>query len=172
MLQAVGLVAAAAAQTESTLQQLIGGMLGIDNAQALAVTSQLSGLMRDFIARSLAEMDAPSVSEVDALDDLLDRVNKAMEKRHTLLHNPFAIHPTTGEIFSYRESARGSLQIKLTPVTASEINADAVDIYEAGMDVIRFMDSRGLESPYRTKPLREAVNRGKEARAKRRDPSV
>jgi hypothetical protein len=91
-----------------------------------------------------------------------------MEKRNTLLHNPLARHPETGQVFSYRESARGSLQVKLTPIETSDIERDAEEIYEAGMDMMRFMMSRELGPTQRQQPLREPIDRSKKARAERR----
>jgi hypothetical protein len=168
MLRAIGLLTAAAAQTENTIQGLIGGLVGVDDITTMALTAQMSALLKEHIARSLVELRAPTLAEVDYFDDLMDRANKAMEKRNTLVHNSLAQHPETGEIFSYREAARGSLQVKFTPITAAEIEKDAIEIYEAGMAVMRFMMSRGLLPPHRTEPLREAINRGKKARAERR----
>ena len=167
LLQAIGLVATAAAQTEATLQDLIGGLLGLDNVQTLALTAQLSGMMKDHIGRALSELGAPTVAEVDALDNLLDRVNSAMEKRNTLLHNQLYRHPETGEVSSMRTSARGSLQMKLTPLVIADVERDAAEIYDAGIAVMEFMMQRGIVPRIRNAPMREPINRSRKARAER-----
>src|SRR5262245_35859102 len=125
MLRAIGLVAVAAAHTEKIIQETIGGILGIDDITTMALTAQMSATLKDHIAPSLVELTAPSLSELDSFDDLMDRVNKAMERRNTLLHNSFSRHPETGEVFSWREAARGSLQLKFTPIAVPDIENDA-----------------------------------------------
>ncbi len=125
--------------------------------------------LKDEIIRTLAELDAPNILELDKIDDLMDAVRDALNKRNVIVHNAFVIHPDTGEVLSHRLKARGSLQLELKPITTQQIREDAALIYEVGMDVMRFMISRGLSPTYRTTPLREPVNRSKKARAKRRD---
>lgn len=168
LLRAVGLVVAASAQTESIVQELIGALLGIDNIQTRALTAHLSAPLRDHIVRSLAELTAPSVSELDAIDDLMDRANRAAEKRNVIVHNAFTRDPRSGEIMSWREKARGSLEISLSPVSVEEMERTADEIYEVGMDVMRFMVNRGLGPTERTKPLFERIDRRPKARAGRR----
>lgn len=169
ILRAVGLVTTAAAQTESTLQDLIGALLGIDLAQTMAVTAQLSGAMKDQIARALIELCAPDTATVDELDELLDRVNAAMEKRNALAHSVLARNPETGEVFTYKESSRGAVKLRFTPVLAPKIEADAAEIYEVGMEVMRFITSRGLGPRAPDRPTREPLKRGKAARESRRN---
>ncbi len=169
MLRAIGLVVAASSQTESVVQDLIGGLLRIDMIDAKALTTHMSAPLKDHVVRALSELRAPSPSEVDALDDLLDRINTAYEKRNLIVHNSLARHPDTGEVFSLREQARGSLKVSLQRVTASEFEAAAELIYRAGMDLMEFMMSRGLQPHLPEGPLREALDRRPKARALRRD---
>lgn len=168
-LRAIGLVAMASAQTESIMQDLIGGLLGIDNIEALALSAHMPAPLKDHVARSLIEMNATDAAYVDLLDDLLDAVNEALAKRNVIVHNPLLRHPDTGEIFSHRLKARGSLQLELRPISAEEMEQDAALIYEAGIAIIQFMGAFGLESSMRTRPLWEPLDRSKKARAKRRD---
>ena len=99
--------------------------------------------------------------------ELLDAISAAAEKRNVVVHNSIVRHPETGELFSYRESARGSLQVSLQPVRVEEIEKDATLIYEAGMDLARFMILHGLVAPDRTRPIRVPLNRRKKARQER-----
>lgn len=171
-LRAIGLVAAASAQTESVLQQFIGSLLGIDNAQTLALTLHMSFPLKRDIIRSIAELDAPNIKLLDQVDELMEEVTSALDKRNITVHNSFARNPTTGEVLSLRERARGSLVVELTPISVEEIEQDASIIYEAGIKVMDFMIRRGLEPRMRTIPLREPVNRGKKAREDRRSEGV
>lgn len=169
MLRAIGLVVAAAAQTEYVVQDFIGALLRIDNIQTRALTAQMSALLKDQVARSLAELEAPDIDELDAIDDLLDRVVRANELRNVIVHNAFMRDPTTGQVFSHRERARGSLQIQLAELSAQALERDATEIYEAGMELMRFMISRGIGPSERRPPLRQAPDRRPKARAARRE---
>lgn len=167
-LRAIGLVVAASAQTESIVQSLIGGLLGIDQMEAIAVASHMTGPLKDNVARTLCELCAPDVSEVDRLDELLDAVNTAVAKRNVLVHNSFARHPENGEVFSYRQTARGSLQVSLKPIRVEQIEQDALAIYEVGMNLMKFMMSRGLLPKDRVRPIYRPIVRDKKARERRK----
>lgn len=167
-LQAIGLVVTASSQTESILQDFIGALLGIDNVQATALTAHMSFPLKDDVIRTIVELDAPHVSEVDVIDDLLDAVKIALDKRNLVVHNRLYRNPENNEIFSMRQTARGSFQATLKKISVEEIKQDAALIYQVGMDVMSFMLSRNLSPYMRTKPLRVPINRGKKARAQRR----
>lgn len=168
-LQAVGLVAMASAQTESIMQDLIGGLLGIDNIEAMALSAHMAAPLKDKIARALIELNARTAEYVDLVDDLLDAVNEALARRNVIVHNPLIRHPDTGEILSHRLKARGSLQLELRPITVEEIQQDAALIYEVGVAVLQFMAFYGLRLAERTRAIFEPLNRSKKARAERRD---
>ena len=168
-LNAVGLVVATAAQAEHVLQQFIGALLGIDNIQTLALATHMNFPLKDHIIRTLAELDAPNIKELDKIDNLLDAMSEALDKRNIIVHNSLAINPDTKEILSLRTKARGSLQLQLKPISVDEIEKDAAAIYKASMDIVSFMMSRGLSPHHRTKLLREPVNRGKKSRKERED---
>lgn len=168
-LRAIGLTIACASQTESILQNFIGGVLKIDLIETRALTAHMSMPLKDDIARALAELSAPNMVELDAIDDVLDRVWDAMQKRNALAHNALIRHPDTGQVLSWREQARGSFRGTLTPISAKEIENDAALVYQAGMDLQEFMMRRGIAPHDRNAPLRAPLKRSKEARAKRRD---
>lgn len=169
LLRAIGLMAAASAHTESVLQHFIGGLLGIDALEALALTTHMSAPLKDSVARALIELNGISAETIDQVDDLLDAIKDATAARNVVVHNSFARHPETGEVFSYRESARGSLQISLQPVRVEQIEKDAALIYEAGMDLMRFMLVRQSYPVERTRSVHIPLNRKKDARVKRRE---
>jgi hypothetical protein len=163
-LSALGLAAAAAAQTEDVMQHLIGGLAGLDIVQTIAVAAQMSATLKDQVARALAELSAPHLQGLDDLDDLLDVVNDAMERRNALLHNAYCRHPHTGEIMTCRQRARGAVRVSTTPITAAEVEADAVAIYNAGMGIMTFMISHGIGQIPRDGPIYRPVDRGQKAR--------
>jgi hypothetical protein len=168
-LQAIGLVAMASAQTESVIGDFIAALLGIDAIETLALTTHMVGPLKDHVVRALTELNAVSVEIVDQIDDLMDAINEAMNRRNVIVHNALIMHPTTGEILSHRLKARGSLQLELRPVSVEEIKQDASLIYEVGMALMGFMMAYGLGPRERKHAPRQPLDRSKKARAKRRD---
>lgn len=168
-MRAVGRLAAASAHTEAVMQQFIGSLLGIDGVESIAVTAHMAAPLKDHVARALIELNGTSVEIIDQVDDLLDAIREATDRRNVAVHNSFARHPETGEVFSYRESARGSLQVSLQPVRVEQIEEDAALIYRVGMDLMQFMIVWKLRPADRNRPVRAPVNRKKQARLKRRD---
>lgn len=171
-LRAVGLVAMAAAQTEDIVGTFIGCLLGADNIETLAVTTHMTGPLRDHVARALIELNATTAAVVDDVDDLLDAIEAAMAKRNVLVHNPLIRHPDTGEIFAHRLKARGSLQLELRPITVQEIEEDAALIYEAGITLQKYMMLNGIGPVDRQFPIREPLDRRKRAREERRNAPI
>lgn len=173
MLNAIGLVVAASSQTESIVGDFIATILGTDMAEALALTAHMSNPLKDQVARTLVELAAADAKTVDRADDLLDAIKEAQGRRNVIVHNKLARHPETNEVFSYREEARGSTIVKLKPITVDEIEEVASLIYEAGLDLQRFMVNLGLDYPSALKrPLRQPLNRKKKAREARRSGNV
>jgi len=117
----------------------------------------------------VAELNAPSASELDQIDELLDAIQQAMAGRNSIAHCAFGIHPETGEIYRLSEKARGSLQVDFQPVTVDELKETAKKIYDAGIALHQYMVSRHLGPIMRQGLLREPINRGKKARAERRE---
>ena len=171
-LRAIGLAVAASSQTESIMQQFIGGLLGVDHVITISLTTHMSHPLKDKIIRTLSEIRAPNIEELDEIDELLDAVDSALKKRNTIVHNALARHPKTNVVFSLREKASGSLQVELQPITVHEIEEHATAIYKIGMDVYRFMAGRNLIPANRTAPLRAPIKRGPKARQERRSGSV
>ena len=168
-LAAIGFVVASASQTDHVMRDFIGSYLGIDLAETIALGAHMSTPMKDDIIRALIELNAPNASEVDDLDDIMDRIRNATARRNAVAHNAFSRHPETGQIFTMRERARGSLQVEFTPIEVAEINEVAYEVYAAGMALQEYMMQRGIEPRRREKPIREPLNRGKKARQARRE---
>lgn len=166
-LEAVGLLIASAAQTESVMRDFIGALLGIDNIDTIALGAHMTIPLKDTVIRALAELKAPNARDVDKIDDLLDAIKTAFEKRNAVAHNSFLIDPKSKRILSLREQARGSLEVTMTPITTAEIRADALQVYQAGMDLMKYMISNDLGPRARTAPLRTPLDRRKKARKKR-----
>ncbi|MFM5923965.1 MAG: hypothetical protein ACKOPG_07255 [Novosphingobium sp.] len=167
-LRAIGLVIACASQTEEIMRNFIGVLLGVDNIETIALGTHMSLPMKDDIIRAVVELNAPSASAVDEVDDILDEIREAMQLRNAVAHNEFAIHPENGEIYSLREKARGSLQAELKPIKANDLLEAADRVFRAGMALQSYMMKTGLVPRTREKPLREPLNRKKSARAQRR----
>lgn len=171
-LEAVGLVVAASSQTEDCMRDLLGGLLGIDDMDTAAVATHMSFPLKDQIIRALAELKTDGSPFVDDLDDLLDSVKEAMDRRNVIVHNPLLRHPETNEVYSWRLKARGSLQLELKPIAIGEIKEDAALIYEVGLAILRFMDECAIPHLYRQRPLMEPLDRRKKARAERREAAA
>ena len=168
-LAAIGLVVASASQTDHVMRDFIGSYLGIDLAETIALGAHMSTPMKDDIVRALIELNAPHASEVDDLDDILDRIRDATARRNSVAHNAFAMHPETRQIFTMRERARGSLQVEFTPIEVAELNEIAYEVYSAGMALQEYMTQRGIEPRLREKPIHEPLNRKRTARKTRRE---
>ncbi|MBR0649023.1 hypothetical protein GXW78_05065 [Roseomonas terrae] len=164
LLRAVGLVVAASARTEAIVQTLIGGLLQIDEIEAIALSAHMSAPLRDQIARSLMEINAVSPSLVHEVDALLDVIGEAARRRNAIVHNSFVQNPDTGQILSLREAARGSLRVELKPVTVEEIEQEAALIYESGMALYEFMTLYEIFPHDRTRSVGLPLKRGKKAR--------
>jgi hypothetical protein len=105
---------------------------------------------------------------VDTVDCLLDAIKSATENRNILVHNALARHPDTGEVFSIRLQARGSLKVSMQPVEIEQVKRDAAEIYNAGMELMRFMQTFNCNPVDRTRPIHAPLDRGKKAREARK----
>lgn len=171
ILEAIGLVAACSAQTESIVQMGIGGCLGLDAEYSVAVTTHMSAPMRDQTLRAAAEIRIESLDDLDKLDVLLDAVNTACANRNDYLHHTWCRDPKTGNCFTTRISARGSVNIELKPISVTKIAKDAIAIYDAGMSLMQFLGPRDLLPPIPS-VRRPRDHKTKPARKKRREMAL
>ncbi|MGP1283014.1 MAG: hypothetical protein ACTS1X_08565 [Parasphingopyxis sp.] len=167
-LRAVGLVVVSATETEAVMRDFIGALLGIDNIESIAICAQMPFRLKDDIIRTLNELKAPSASELDNLDDILDQITEAIERRNAIAHSSFPIHPETGQVFRFKEKARRKLSADWVEVTVEELLSIAKEVHEAGLALQGFMAERGLGPRKREEPLREPISRKKKARDDRR----
>lgn len=166
ILEAVGLIATCSAQTEHVVQNGIAGCLGVDVEYGMAITTHMTTPLRDHVLRAAAEIRIDSLDDLDELDELLDEIEEAFKVRNAYIHNSLAMDKATGEVFSVKATARGSVDVELLPVTVDKIKADATRIYVAGLALYQFLQSRDLLAV--TPPARPRGHKTSAARKKRR----
>ena len=145
----------------------IGGCLGIDVEYNAAVTTHMSAPMRDNVLRAAAEIRIDNVDALDMLDKILDGVNDAFRRRNAYVHHSWCLDPETGQVFTVKQEARGSVDSELIPVTVNKIKEDAIFIYGAGMSLMRFITRHKLFPTFPAQ-LRPRGHKTKAARKKRR----
>jgi hypothetical protein len=167
LLEAIGLVGAAFAQSEEIVQDAIAGCAGLDIEYGLAFTTHLSMPMRIDILRAVAEIRIDDLDALDELDEHLAQFEAAAKKRNDCVHNRWCIDPATGHIFRAKHSARGSVKVELIPTTVEQIRADAKFIYEVGMNLFVFLKLHGFAPDIANRPSR--AHKTKAARKRRRE---
>ena len=168
ILEAIGLVTACYAQTETMIQEAIAGCAGVDMEVGRALTTHMTAPLRIDVLRALAEITIDDLDALDQLDALIDQFNAAAKKRNGYAHHVWAVHPQTRKVLTINESARGTLKAEMTPVTVEQIRADALFIFEVGMKFMAFLQDHGLLSALRyDRPPRG--HKTKAARKKRRE---
>jgi hypothetical protein len=166
ILEAIGLAVTSAAQSESVLDMAIGGCLGIESPQTLALTTHMAIPLKFSVLKSVAEFKL-EVDDLDALDMLLADLNTAFGKRNKYAHDSWCRHPTNGKVLRQTQEARIRLEMDLKVATVDEIKTDAKFIYDAGMALIVFLGDRDLLPAHsKTSPVRE--HKSPAARKKRR----
>lgn len=164
-LEAIGLVAACSAQTENTVEMAIMGCLGLDHEYGLATTTHMSAPLRDDVLRAAAEIRIDSLDALDDLDTILDRINTTVGRRNSTVHNLWGVDEKTGQVITAKVTARGSLQAQYIPMSVADIRKDAIAIYDAGMDLLKFLLNHRLVP--KLAPLRPRAHKLKAARKKR-----
>ncbi|HXQ11519.1 MAG TPA: hypothetical protein VN805_11045 [Caulobacteraceae bacterium] len=165
---AIGLVTACSAQTEYVVEMLIGCLLGIDAEYQVAVTTHMTAPLRDGVVRAVAEIRIDDLDALDRLDVLLDQIQSAIDKRNAIVHRRWSRHPTTGEVFTVKTSARGSVRSDLAPMSVDQIKSDAAFIYDAGIELLQFMIAMGLEPRFPApRPRAHKTRAARKARRKK-----
>ena len=102
----------------------------------------------------------------------LDHIrNNVLPKRNAIAHHAWCQEPDTGDIFTERRTARGSIESELIPMTIDKVKSDAALIYNAGMELITFLRKHDLLPAF--PPLqRPRAHKTRAARKKRRKGSV
>lgn len=104
---------------------------------------------------------------MDELDRLLDEVNNAFRKRNRYVHHTWCRDFETNQVFTKVLEARGEVDAYLVPMSVNEIKADAIFIYGAGMNLMRFLGDRKLLPAFPASP-RPRAHKSKAARKERR----
>ncbi|MEC5324956.1 hypothetical protein [Aurantimonas sp. A3-2-R12] len=138
-LQAIGLVAACAAQTESSIEMAIMGCLGVESQYGMALTTHMSAPLRDDALRAVAEIRIDDLDALDELDRILDHIKTAMQKRHSTVHNQWGYSAEKGTVYTTHITARGTVKGDLIPMKLEDIHDDALAIYSAGIELVRFL---------------------------------
>lgn len=141
---AIGLVNASFAQSEEMLQHAIAGCAGLDAEIGLAITLHMPMPLRFDVLRAVAEIRINDVAVLDELDEHLAQYDLTIKKRNAVAHNRWCIDPKTGEVFTSKYSARGSLKAELIPMAVEQILADAKFIYDVGMSFFVFLKLNNL----------------------------
>jgi len=168
MLQAIGLVTTAAAQTENTIEGLIAGCLGIDFEYGMAVTLHMAMPQRFSVIRAAAEIRLDDLDALDELDELIDRVEKAFERRNSIVHHQCCIEPKTGLMFVVKQSARKRIESDVIETTTEMVGEIALELYNVGMDVFAFSKKYSLLPSFPSGP-RPRDHKSRAARKKRRE---
>lgn len=143
-MEAIGLVAACSAQTESVIELAISGCLGLETQYGTAVTAHMSGPQRKNLLLASAELRLDDLDALDELDLILENIETVMQKRNSAVHNQWGYSPKQKKVYTARFSARGSVRGDLIPMDLNTIKSDAWDIYEAGLRLMNFIRVMGL----------------------------
>jgi len=168
VLSAIGLAVASAAQTESIIARAIAGCAGVDVEYGAAITTHMNAPLRDGVLRAVAEIRIDDLDVLDDLEIIMDHIKDVvLPKRNAVAHNSWCQDPDTGELFMVRETARGSVDAELIPMTVDKIKSDAALIYNAGMELVTFLSLHGLHPTF-PPTKRSRAHKTKAARKKRR----
>lgn len=166
ILAAIGLSVACASQTQYLLEGAIWGCLGLDTEYGMAVTTHMAQPLRISTLKAAAEIRLNSPELLDELDALIERLEQAISTRNNYSHQSWALDPETGEVFTAKVSARGSVSTDLIPQSADKIKSEARAIYDTGMALWMFLYTNNLVAPVPT--LRPRGHKTKAARKKRK----
>jgi len=146
-LQAIGLMSAAASSTDSVIEMAIAGALGIDGEQGYAVTAHMPFPLRMSVLKSAAEIRFARHEILNALDSILEVIKKAVEDRNDYIHGSWCRRPSDGAALLVQQSARTHVEVSSRPVTVDEIEGKALALYNAGMDLMRFIIAADILPP-------------------------
>ncbi len=143
-LNAIGLAVAGFAQTEKIIELAIAGCLGVDAEYGAALTTHMPGPLRFSVLRSVAEIRIGDLNVLDELDNHLEELETASNKRNSIIHNQWYRDSETGNVFTVKEKARTRYEMELIPMTIDSVKGDALFIYQTGMNFMAFLTKNGL----------------------------
>src|SRR5207244_963904 len=145
VLKAIGLVTAAAAETENLIEGLVAGCIGVEDFEyGMAVTLHMAMPQRFSTIRAAAEIRLDDLDALDELDELIDRADKAFERRNSVVHHEWCVEKKTGKVFVVKESARKRVESDVIEMTAKMVEEIALELYNVGLAVFTFSKKHGL----------------------------
>jgi hypothetical protein len=145
LLSAIGLMTTSAAQTESIVEMAIHCFLDIDFEFGKAVTTHMSMPQRFSALRASAEIRIDDLDALDQLDELIDKVEIAFEKRNAVVHRTWCRDPDNGDMFTLKDVARVSVRTDLISMSIDGVRQDALFVYDAGMELMTFLMRHGFQ---------------------------
>lgn len=168
-LAAIGLMSAAASSTDSIIEMAIAGMLGIDGEQGYAVTAHMSAPLRASVLKSAAEIVLEDPRALDALDDIMEEIRVAVVERNDVVHGSWCVRHSDGTVFLVQQEARTHVAMSSRPVTVDEIESKALALYDAGMNLMRFLIAVDKVPVLPRADRRRGVNTPKARKAARKE---
>jgi hypothetical protein len=167
ILEALGFLVAASAQTENVLEMVLGSLLKLEAPYSIAVTTHMNAPLLDHAIRSAAQIRIDDLDALDKIDDLLDAVDDAFTNRNNYVHGQIGLHPDTGECVLTKIKARGEVEAEWAPIASKKIIDGAELVLQSGLNLLAFVANLGFTPLFPEKPPLRA-HKSKAARKKRR----
>ncbi|WP_349363062.1 MAG: hypothetical protein ABL307_12550 [Roseitalea porphyridii] len=143
-LEAIGLACACYAQTEDNVQMAISGILGVDGETGWALSTHMTAPLRESVLKSLTDIKFDNLDDIEEFDRLMADVSEAATRRNRLAHNLWAVDEETGDVYQVSTQARKRVAVDVKPISLKAIRADAAFIYDAGIELLRFLMAKNL----------------------------
>lgn len=142
-LEAIGLATAAASFTEYAMETALTGFLRLDVHTGGALTANMNAPTRDNALRAIGKL---RLSEADQarLEDLLDAIKSAHNRRNAIVHHTWAIHKQTGQVFRVDINAHNDQSHHRHRVDLAALQEDAAQIHRVGRELLEFVRQKGL----------------------------
>ena len=124
---------------EFLMDRVIGKLAAFEpeDPRSAILTAHMSWPQKMDVLESLVNAlvrDFPHLARFDALKPLL---KKAQEGRNRIVHGQWGYE--NGVVTKLRLTARGELKFSNDPITISDIQTIALDIGQAGLDLLKFV---------------------------------
>jgi hypothetical protein len=167
ILESLGFLVAAAAQTENVLEMVLAAILKLEAPYSLAVTTHMNAPLLDHAIRSASQIRIDDLDVLDKIDDLLDAIGDAFAKRNDYVHGQIGSDPDTAKLVLTKIKARGQLEAESIPITSKQIRDDANLVLQSGLALLAFVANLGFLPLFPDQPIYRA-HKTKAARKKRR----
>ena len=122
----------------------IAGACGLDVLYGAAVTTHMPMPLCHQVLKASAEIRIDDLDILDELDKQLEAISAATDLRNNIAHNSWAKEIGTDRIGYVKITARPSVDSNFVPVSIEKIEADALTIYQTGMNFMTFITLIGL----------------------------